>query len=208
MDGTVGHEPGHEASAFHTLAQPHSDLGPWTQPGSDPWQRASASAAPPVDWSASPAGTAYDEPSWNHGQMQNRPAYDALQKADSGADSDARSSVGDLDYNEQDLQGLSPAELDEHLFWLYQHAKSRWRKHMHKPVRHVRRLFKRRPNGKGKGGKGKAKGSSRFSFLADMTDEEVEHTFFGEGLRNGNGKSCTSGKERNESEIPVARTDR
>lgn len=33
MDGTVGAEPGHEASAF--VAQPHSDSDLWTRPGND-----------------------------------------------------------------------------------------------------------------------------------------------------------------------------
>ena len=64
-----------------------------------------------------------------------------------------------LDYcGDSGLQNLSPPELDEHLFWAYQKAKSRWRKHMQKRVRRVRRFFRRSGNVKA-GAKGK--GASR-----------------------------------------------
>ena len=73
----------------------------------------------------------------------------------SGSDTDTVSSIGELDYNAHELHHMTDAQLDEHLFWQYQHAKSRWRKHMRKPTRKVRRFVKR--TGKGKGGKGKSK---------------------------------------------------
>ena len=35
---------------------------------------------------------------------------------DSGTDSDTASTTGTMDYNAQDLQGLTPAQVDDHLF--------------------------------------------------------------------------------------------
>lgn len=100
----------------------------------------------------------------------------------------------DLDYHEADLRGLSPQQLDEH-------AKSRWRRHMTKPVRRVRRFLKRSGKGKGRGGKGKSRGTSRYSFLADMSDEELEHTFLGKGKGKGKSRSIGRGKGRRRNPI-------
>ena len=41
---------------------------------------------------------------------------------------------------------MTPAQIDEHLFWAYQRNKSRWRKHMRKPTSRVRRFVKRKGN--------------------------------------------------------------
>ena len=52
----------------------------------------------------------------------------------SSTDTDTISTLDDLDYEAGDLRGLSGPQLDEHLFWEYQRAKGRWRKHMRKPT--------------------------------------------------------------------------
>ena len=110
-----------------------------------------------------------------------------------------------MDYRrDPELRNLSPHELDDHLFWAYQKAKSRWRKHMQKPVRRVRRFIRR--SGKGKGCS-KGKGASRFEFLARMDDFAIDAAFFGgkagkvkskgEHRSTGTGK----GRRRNPSQL-------
>ena len=115
---------------------------------------------------------------------------------DSGTDSDTVSTEGSMDYNAQDLQGLTPAQVDEHLFWQYQKHKSRWRKHMRKPTRRVRRFVKRRFGGKSRG-----KGRSRFGFLAEMDDVTYDNTFFG-GKGNSKGRRRSSGFGRGRRKNP------
>ena len=68
---------------------------------------------------------------------------------------------------------------------------------MQKPVRRTRRFIRRTGKGKGQG-----KGKSRYSFLAEMNDDEVEETFFGEGKGYGKGKrSPGKGKGRRKNPI-------
>lgn len=94
MVGTVRSDDGYEASAFMAQA--------WTQSG---------------DWGTSSGLNTYDTQLWSQGHVHNNyPAYNTMSAAHSSTDSDMRSSMGYLDYNEQDLQGLSPAGPDEHLF--------------------------------------------------------------------------------------------
>ena len=83
-------------------------------------------------------------------------AYPVQRPADtvSGTDSDTESSFGeDICYDAPEFQGLTPAQISEKIWWGYARAKSTWRKHMHKPVRRVRRVIKR--NGTVKDGKAK-----------------------------------------------------
>ena len=77
------------------------------------------------------------------------PAHTAI----SDTDSDTISSFCEpLNYeNDDELQHLEPAEVDEHLFWAYQQAKIRWRRQMQKPVSRVRRFIKKKGKGRGKG---------------------------------------------------------
>ena len=95
---------------------------------------------------------------------------------------------------------MTPEQLDEHLFWLYQEAKSRWRKHMSKPTRKVRRFIRKRRNGRFKG-KGKGKGHRRFAFLSEMSDEDYDSVFYG-GKGKSKGKSRTSGKGKGRRKNP------
>lgn len=192
MGGTVGSDDRYEASAF--MVQPQSGTDPWTQPGSEPWQRASAFAAPPGDSGTSSGSSTHDAQSWSQGHVHsNYPAY----KAVSGTDGD----MGPL----QRARPTGPLSHRAGRASLLD-VPTRWRKHMHKPVRCVRRFLKRRT--KGKGGKGKARGSARFSFVADMTDEEVELAFFGSGCGKGKGKPRSSGKGKDEDATLSARTGR
>ena len=111
------------------------------------------------------------------------PANETVIPIDNGTDTDTLSSYGAEEFDDTDVQGMTPAEVDEHLFWAYQRSKSRWRRHMHKPTRRVRRFLKRRGKGKGKGrgkgGKGFGRGQSWFSFMTEMTDDEIDEVFFG-----------------------------
>ena len=54
---------------------------------------------------------------------------------DSGTDSDTISSLGtdDIDYSE--FAGLTDEQRELELFWLYQHAKRRWRRNQQKGTR-------------------------------------------------------------------------
>eukprot|EP00974_Lingulodinium_polyedra_P098716 9568252-Lingulodinium_polyedra.AAC.1 len=55
---------------------------------------------------------------------------------DSGTGSDTASSLGEREYDFQDISHLDPTRQEQELFWAYEHAKGRWRKFMKKPVRH------------------------------------------------------------------------
>ena len=72
-------------------------------------------------------------------------------EGDSATDSDTISSVGDTNYDFSDIAHLSNEEQQQELFWAYEHSKGRWRKFMKKPVRRVRRFFRRTLRNKGKG---------------------------------------------------------
>ena len=158
---------------------------PWQDPASDPWQPAGSQGHAP----AAPA-MAPQTPQPHSGTESTY--YSATVGQYSGADSDTLSSDCEpINYQEDvELRGITPEQIDAHLFWAYQKAKSRWRRHMQKPVRRTRRFIRRKGKGKGRG-----KGASRYSFLADMNDDEVEEVFFGKGKGHGKGKR-TSGKAK------------
>ena len=80
--------------------------------------------------------------------------------------------IGDPDYLDPALQGLSPAQIDAHLVWQYQRRKSNYRKHFRKPTRKVRKFMKSKCKGKGKG-------ANIFGFLTAMTDQEYSDLFYG-----------------------------
>ena len=165
-------------------ASPQSGGGtgdPWVDQGLDPW--ASAAAAYPVAASSSEAPVA----------AASTPASEIASGTDTDTESDDAAS---LDYAAAEYTGLTPEQLDEHLFWTYQEAKTKWRKHMHKPTRKVRRFFKKRRKGKGKG-----KGRNRFAFLTEMSDQEYDSMFFG-GKGKSKGKSRTSGKGKGRRKNP------
>ena len=107
---------------------------------------------------------------------------------DSGTDTDTVTSEGQTAYTYADIpRDLEPNQTAEHLFWAYQQAKGRYRKFMGKPIRHVRRFFKKR---------GKGKGKHSGTYLASLNDYEVSELFFkgkGKGKSKGKGKR-SSGK--------------
>ena len=86
-----------------------------------------------------------------------------------------------------DVQGLTEPEKSAALFWAYEHAKARWRRHNnYKPTRRVRRVIKR---------KGKGKGKHPTAFLASMSMQDMAETFvgFGKGKGKSKGKSKSTG---------------
>ena len=115
----------------------------------------------------------------------------SIEDNDSGTDTDTASSVGDTWYDYSDIiPGVSEDQKAEELFWAYQRFKGRYRRHMRKPVRRVRRFLKRR---------GKGKGKRPGYFLSTLSDPEVEQLFFAHGKGGkgkGNGKR-SSGKGMN-----------
>ena len=104
---------------------------------------------------------------------------------DSGTDSDTESSVGDTMYGWQEFEGMEPEEVEQVLFGRMQKAKGMWRQYTRKPVRKVRRFFRRKGKGKGKGKRLSGKGIS--TYVATLGDEEYEDMFFGRGRPKGRG---------------------
>ena len=183
--------PGEEASAYPaypTYVDPLYENDPWAA-AEFPQERAAPPANP--SYPAYPAASAQQYPVTPGAASRVLPTGD-----ETDTDTGTASSIGEVDYNDPALRGLSGAELDAHLFWAYQEAKSKWRSHMAKPTRKVRRFIKR-GKGKGKGsspskGKGKS-GKGRFSYLIEMPDEEYDNIFYG-GKGKSKGKNRTSGK--------------
>ena len=83
---------------------------------------------------------------------------------------------------------MTEAEQAQELFWPYQRAKGRYRQHQKKPVRKVRRFFRRTLNRKGKSSKGKGKrvtGKGMSSYLAELSQEDFDDMFFSKGKGKG-----------------------
>ena len=187
--------------AFMASAASGAGSSAWHEPDPwqdhDPWQPGYSTAWSPGAASSSHAAAAPAE--------QYDAYYIPTEGGQSATDTETESSSGaPLDYRgDPELRNLSPHEVNEHLFWTYQKAKSRWRKHMQKPVRRVRRFLRR--GGKGHS-KGKGKGSSRFDFLANMDDAVVDTVFFGgkgksKGKSKGKHRSTGKGKGRRRNPI-------
>ena len=141
------------------------------QPANNPWEHWQGSVAhQPAQSSQSSAF---------HGQTPND--YDA-----NTTDTETSSDDAEPDYSDPIFQGMTPTQIDEHLFWAYKTAKKVWRRHLQKPTRRVRHHLQKK-------GKGKGRGKSRFSFLADMPDALYDEIFFG-GKGKSKGKARTSGK--------------
>ena len=187
----------HDATAAMEVDPASLEQDPW-HAGPDPWQ-ASAPVGPiATTWHNPPAAT-------DPHQGAHPAAYHQRTDAeDSGTDTDTVSDDGGYNAAEDaEIADMTPAQIDEHIFWQYQQAKSRWRRHMNKPTRRVRRFVKRK--GKGRKGSGKHRGKGRFAFLADMTDEEQD-VFFGRKGKGGKGKGRrTSGKGKGRRRNPIGR---
>ena len=171
----------HDASAGMEVDSAPVEQDPW-HAGPDPWQASAPTGPIATNWHNPPAAT--DQPQGPHpAAYHQRTAAE-----DSGTDTDTVSDDGGYNAAEDaDIADMTPAQTDEHIFWQYQQAKARWRRHMDKPTRRVRRFVKRK--GKGRKGSGKHRGKGRFSFLADMTDEELNHVFFGGKGKGKKGRS-------------------
>ena len=156
---------------------------------------------------AQPQGTIFGETSGGHGNATPEYTYyggDGGDSSHAGTDSDTESSCGEEDTRPEGLSAqlngplshLPDAEKEQHLYWAYKTTKGNWRKFMRKPVRKVRRYFRKEAEG---GWKGKGKGQSKSkgkrlsgkgisAYVAELSDEAYEETFFGKGKGKGRGK--------------------
>ena len=128
-------------SGWQTTVAPNADPleDPWHQ-GADPW----AAAAP----QSNPSFATWQGAAPQAAQQFQMTAAPQEETIDSGTDTDTESSGDEMpDYRE--CSGMTPAQVDSHLYWQYQRAKSNWRRHMNKPTRRARRFVKRRFGGKG-----------------------------------------------------------
>ena len=105
---------------------------------------------------------------------------------------------------------LPDAEKEQNIYWAYQKGKSNWRKWMRKPVRKVRRFFRKPGKGQGKQPRKGARlsGKGITAYVADLTDDAYEETFFGKGRGKGRGKvkgKRSSGKGMGNSRNPRGR---
>ena len=107
---------------------------------------------------------------------------------------------------------LTEEQTAQELFWAMERAKGRWRKFMKKPVRRVRRFFRKRFARKGKGRKGKGKGKRLTgkgigTYVATLNEDEYDDVFFGgKGRRKGKGGrkgKQTTGKGFGRQENPI-----
>ena len=123
-----------------------------------------------------------------HGYEQVQTAANGdAQQYDSGTDSDTQSDCGE-GYSYEDVQHLEEDVVSQVLWTNYKHAKGRWREHERRPVRKVRRYFRKYLSSKGKG-KGKcasAKGIS--TYATNLSDYDYQETFYGKGKSKGRGK--------------------
>ena len=176
---------------------------------------------------AQPQGTIFGGTSGGYGNATPEYTYyggDGGDSSHAGTDSDTESSCGECDTRPEGLSAqlngplshLPDAEKEQHLYWAYKTTKGNWRKFMRKPVRKVRRYFRKEAEG---GWKGKGKGQSKSkgkrlsgkgisAYVAELSDEAYEETFFGKGKGKGRGKGKgkrSSGKGMGSRKNPVGR---
>ena len=120
----------------------------------------------------------------------------------SATDTETESSLGDAEYNFDDIAHLSPEAQEHEIFWQYQYHKKRYRRFTRKPNRRARRQWRRyhhhkeRKHSRGRG-KGKGKGRRRrparhlVHMINNLTDAEYEEIFFG-GRGKGKGRGHKS----------------
>ena len=124
---------------------------PWTV--SDPWGGTGTGSG---RYAPSPAYPAFTPPYTADVQMGYAVGGDGDGMADSdcGTDTDTVSSRWSQPEDFSAIPGPPPgstsSQVNEHLFWAYQRAKSNWRRHSEKPVRRARRFIKRYAKGKEK----------------------------------------------------------
>ena len=143
----------------------------------DPW---SGSAFPALPAPATQTSTSSQPDPWAH---YNQGAAYFGGAEDSGTDTETASSNYTTVVDGPDLQGMTEAQVGEHLFWNYCQNKSRWRAWAGTPVRRARRFMRR---------KGKGIGKHKGAFLASLSDDEVSNIFYtgGEGQARPQGETC------------------
>ena len=100
----------------------------------------------------------------------------------------------DPDYSYAALASMTPPQINEFFFWVHKSARRNWRRHMKKPTRKARKIFK----SKGKVG--------RSSFLADMSEDRRSIQFsILRGKGRSKGKSRSSGQGRGRRQNPIRR---
>ena len=148
---------------------------------------------------------AYGAPQPSMPQQQQQPlanttntaqAYPAMNDEDSGngTDTDTASScgMGELEFPPELPATATQEEIGQVLWATYDKAKSNWRRFNNKPVRAVRRFVRRKGKGSGKS-KGPGKGKRVGTYLAELSDQEVDSIFLGKGKKGG-GKGFNKGK--------------
>eukprot|EP00959_Pyramimonas_sp_CCMP1952_P100239 2096429-Pyramimonas_sp.AAC.1 len=93
---------------------------------------------------------------------------------DSGTDPDTISSDGIEPLEWSDIMQMEGAnQRAEHLFWLLQQAKRRWRRFTRKPALRVRRRIRRSFKGKGQGKRGRRRLNGRgiTAFVQRLSDD-------------------------------------
>ena len=190
---------GHELSASSESAEPevqptpvfpawgssaHDGTDPWQIPGSDPWSAASASSGT--------AAAAF-------------PTMPPSADYDSGTDSDTRSSDGEYEFDDSDHSGPDPRTSGRtNLLEL-----PAGQEPLASPHRQTRPTSPKVPEAEGKGkgfrgGKSKGKGKYRYSFLAEMSEPELDEIFFGR-KGGGKGKSRSTGKGKGRRRNPIGK---
>ena len=126
----------HYSQAFVAEADTGSSVHEqWLEPNQGSWDAYHAGE------SSAPAAPAAAE-DWAYAALPYDPAM-----SDTAS---ATSSDNDEPLPMDDLQGLSQSAADEYLIGQYQQAKRRWRRFTGKPVRALRRVFRKKGKGKGK----------------------------------------------------------
>jgi hypothetical protein len=162
----LGHQHGPTANAFMT------NETTWSEPASSSWESNQGSG-----WNSQPRNDGWNFDSWTEDIYMTNNAIE------SGTDTDTVSSMGDREYDYSDIpQGLDRDQTAEHLFWVYQQMKGRFRRFMRKPIRKIRRFIRR---------KGKGKGKHSGFYLSNLNDQEIEEMFF-KGSKGSKGKGKRS----------------
>lgn len=142
-------------------------------------------------WAGDAENTA--EPAEDSGQQSHEPAAEgewAYAADEDSATASATSSDNGSALDNTDLAGLSSAQVDEYLFGRYQHAKKRWRRFTGKPVRALRRVFRKK--GKGKGSKG---GIGSFGYL--NLNEVLQNSYYKGKGKGGRSSGKGFGRRQN-----------
>ena len=194
------HTPGNISAALHGTQHTrtyaagtlHTD-GYTPLPTNEPGVSSSHGSPPYGEHDSWSSGLAAGCPPPPHQHIYTANASD-MEGYDSGTDTDTASDF-ECDETFQEFAGMAHEDIQQDLFWALERAKSRWRQYMNKPIRKVRRFFRKRLRGKGKGkGSGKRPtGKGVWTYTANLSDEVYEELYFG-GCGKGKGRGKGVGK--------------